>query len=52
MTIHHDKMAYGKLAATKEDVSEARLAEMLAELECYEESEDETAQKKEAEKKA
>ena len=52
MTIHHDKMAYGKLAATKEDVSEARLAEMLAELENYEESEEETTPKKGTEKKA
>ena len=29
MTIHHDKMAYGKLASTREDVSEERLNEML-----------------------
>lgn len=32
MTIHHDKLAYGKLASTIEDVSEARLEEMLKEL--------------------
>lgn len=32
MTIHHDKMAYGKLARTSEELSEARLAEMLREM--------------------
>lgn len=32
MTIHHDKLAYGKLASTREDLSEARLEEMLKEL--------------------
>ena len=29
MTIHHDKMAYGRLAATQEELSEERLLEML-----------------------
>ena len=28
MTIHHDKMAYGRLAPLREDFSEERLAEM------------------------
>ena len=32
MAIHHDKMAYGKLAKTSEEVSEDRLAAMLKEL--------------------
>ena len=32
MTIHHDKLAYGKLAPTSENLSEDRLAQMLAEL--------------------
>lgn len=32
MTIHHDKLAYGKLAPTQESVSEDRLAEMLKKL--------------------
>lgn len=32
MTIHHDKLAYGKLASSREDVSEERLAEMLEKL--------------------
>ena len=32
MTIHHDKLAYGKLASTQESVSEDRLAEMLKKL--------------------
>lgn len=32
MTIHHDKLAYGKLASSREDVSENRLEEMLKKL--------------------
>lgn len=32
MTIHHDKMAYGRLAASREDLSEDKLAQMLKEL--------------------
>lgn len=32
MTIHHDKLAYGKLAPTSENLSEERLAQMLAQL--------------------
>ena len=35
MTIHHDKLAYGKLAASREDLSEERILEMLGELEAY-----------------
>lgn len=35
MTIHHDKLAYGKLAASREDLSEERILEMLGELEEY-----------------
>lgn len=30
MAIHHDKMAYGKLASTREELSEARINEMLS----------------------
>ena len=37
MTIHHDKLAYGKLASSREDLSEERIFEMLGELESYEE---------------
>lgn len=32
MTIHHDKLAYGKLAPTSEELSEERLKKMLAQL--------------------
>ena len=32
MTIHHDKMAYGRLASLREDFSEERLAEMAKKL--------------------
>lgn len=32
MTIHHDKLAYGKLAPESEGLSEERIAQMLAEL--------------------
>lgn len=28
MTVHHDKLAYGKLAASREDLSEESLEEM------------------------
>ena len=35
MTIHHDKLAYGKLAASREDLSEERILEMLGELDEY-----------------
>ena len=30
MTIHHDKLAYGKLAPDMEEMSEQEIAEMLA----------------------
>lgn len=29
MTIHHDKLAYGKLASMQEDMSEDKLLKML-----------------------
>lgn len=29
MTIHHDKLVYGRLASSREDLSEEKLAEML-----------------------
>lgn len=32
MTVHHDKMAYGRLAKSCEDLSEERIAVMLKEL--------------------
>lgn len=32
MTIHHDKMAYGRLARTREDVTEDRIAQMVQQL--------------------
>lgn len=32
MAIHHDKMAYGRLARTSEELSEEQLAEMLKRL--------------------
>lgn len=32
MTIHHDKLAYGKLAKTSEEMTEDELLKMLAEL--------------------
>ena len=37
MAIHHDKMAYGKLAKTSEELSEEKLAEMLKRLNSEEE---------------
>lgn len=32
MTIHHDKLAYGKIAPVKEDIPEDELARMIKEL--------------------
>ena len=32
MAIHHDKLAYGKLAKTSEELSEEKLLEMLKKL--------------------
>lgn len=29
MAIHHDKLAYGKIKGTREELSEERIAEML-----------------------
>ena len=37
MTIHHDKLAYGKLASQKEDLSEDEILKMLEELNSEEE---------------
>lgn len=46
MTIHHDKLAYGKLASSMEEMSEDKLAEMLKQLS---EEEDEIPEEKDAE---
>lgn len=32
MAIHHDKLAYGKIKGTREELSEERIAEMLKRL--------------------
>ncbi len=45
MTIHHDKLAYGKLASAMEEMSEDKLAEMLKQLS---EEEDEIPEEKDA----
>lgn len=39
MTIHHDKLAYGKLATNVEELSEDKIAEMLKELSSAEQEE-------------
>lgn len=39
MTIHHDKLAYGKLASNMEELSEQQLSEMLKQLNFQEEDE-------------
>ncbi len=44
MTIHHDKLAYGKLAKTSEELSEEKIAEMLKKLEEEEEPQNEASQ--------
>ncbi len=47
MTIHHDKLGYGKLASSREDISEVRIAEMLKRLNA--ESTDEKEEEKPSE---
>lgn len=49
MTIHHDKLAYGKLAKTSEELSEEQIKKMLASL-AEEESETETDEDNEKDK--
>ena len=49
MTIHHDKLAYGKLARTSEELSEEQIKKMLASL-TEEESETETETDEDKEK--
>lgn len=44
MTIHHDKLAYGKLAKTSEELSEEKIAEMLKKLEEEEEPQNEVSE--------
>lgn len=40
MTIHHDKLAYGKLASMRETVSQDRIEEMLQKLKPSEREQD------------
>ncbi len=47
MAIHHDKLAYGKLAAMQEDFSEDALIQMAQALSAVEEKEYSNAMKKE-----
>ncbi len=53
MTIHHDKLAYGKLASLTEDFSEERLIEMAKKLSENSETEpaEEGSEKSDREKK-
>ena len=39
MTIHHDKLAYGKIAETKEELTDEQILEMLSAL-CEDETEE------------
>lgn len=39
MTIHHDKLAYGKIAGTKEELTDEQILEMLSAL-CEDETEE------------
>ncbi len=42
MTIHHDKMAYGKLVKTSRELTDEEVLNMLAELDEIEEEEKKT----------
>ncbi len=46
MTIHHDKMAYGKLAPSSEELTEEKIAEMLAKLSKDEDESDKSGEQK------
>ena len=45
MTIHHDKLAYGKLAPNMEEIDEEQLLKMLEELNEEEQEEGESSEK-------
>ncbi|MBD5631656.1 MAG: hypothetical protein HDP34_00275 [Clostridia bacterium] len=45
MTIHHDKLAYGKLESTSEELSEDELLKMLEKLSEEDEEEEEKEEK-------
>ena len=45
MTIHHDKLAYGKLASSTEELSENQILEMLSLINAEEEEEGEDTKK-------
>lgn len=51
MTIHHDKLAYGKLAPTKKELSEDDVLKMLEKLNGYEEEKEKNAPEKEKREK-
>ena len=46
MTIHHDKLAYGKLASNMEELSEEEILKMLELLQEEEENGEESAKNK------
>ena len=46
MTIHHDKLAYGKLASNMEELSEEEILKMLDGLQEEEENEDRRSKNK------
>ena len=46
MTIHHDKLAYGKLAPNMKELSEEEILKMLAELEEEEKGREESSENK------
>lgn len=50
MTIHHDKLAYGRLAKTGGEMTEDEIAKMLAELKGEESDKDEQPEKDEKNK--
>lgn len=49
MTIHHDKLAYGKLAKTSEELTDEQILKMLAELRDGDKEEQPSAEKEDGE---
>lgn len=51
MTIHHDKLAYGKIAVTKEELTDEQILKMLATLQEDDNEQNDNAEEKQTDNK-
>lgn len=51
MTIHHDKLAYGKIAGTKEELTDEQILKMLAALQEDDNEQNDNAEEKQTDNK-